>query len=273
MNIDNIHTLVRVSAVALAMVAAGCASQRHAATPGAAGDAGYRVTAVERTRLLVDSRLDRDIPKSALRFMQPFTQRVDSVNRPLVGHLARAMRGGQPESLLSNLLADIMVWAGTEFGERPVMGVYNVGGIRASLPAGDITFGNILEVAPFENKICFLTLRGDHLLELFGQIAACGGQGVSHGVELVITPGGQLLRARLNGKPVDTAASYRIATIDYVAEGNDKMVAFKKKTQYNAPAGKENDARYVIASYFRQMMARGVTVDAKMEGRITVKEQ
>lgn len=273
MNIIRIHSLARISAVLLTVAATGCASQRHAATPHAAETTGFRVTSVERTRLLVDSRLDRDIPESALRFMEPFTQRVDSVNRPLVGHLARAMRSGQPESLLSNLLADIMVWAGTEFGEQPVMGVYNVGGIRASLPAGDITFGNILEVAPFENKICFLTLRGDHLLELFGQIAAYGGQGVSHGVELVITPKGQLLRARLNGKAIDPAANYRIATIDYVAEGNDKMVAFKKKTQYNAPVSKENDARYIIANYFRQMMAKGVTVDAKMEGRITVKEQ
>ena len=99
------------------------------------------------------------------------------------------MATGRPESELSNLLADIMVWAGTNFGEQPQLGVYNMGGIRANLPAGKVTKGDILNVAPFENKICFLTLTGGDLLLLFREIAHRGGEGVSHGVELTITKG------------------------------------------------------------------------------------
>lgn len=78
----------------------------------------------------------------------------------------------KPESDLSNLLCDILVWEGQRRGENPDFAVYNMGGMRASFLKGDITYGDVLAVAPFENKICFLTLTGEKTLELFQQIAS-----------------------------------------------------------------------------------------------------
>ena len=65
------------------------------------------------------------------------------------------------------------------------------------------------------------------------------------------------------GKAVDPAASYRIATIDYLAEGNDRLEAFKLKTGLNAPRAKENDTRFIIAAYFRELASRGEAIDAQ----------
>ena len=231
----------------------------------------FSVSGVERTRILVDKRYDVDTASEAVRFLKPYQAKVDSMMSPVVGHTARYLDSERPESPLSNLLADIMVWAACDFNEKPVLGVYNMGGIRAALPAGKITYGDVVDVAPFENKICFLTLSGKHLLELFGNIAGVGGEGVSHGVQLVITKDGKLVSARLHGKEIDPEASYRIVTIDYLAQGNDKLEAFKKKTDYVAPVAQENDTRYLIADYFRDMEAKGVVVDAQVEGRIVVK--
>ena len=42
--------------------------------------------------------------------------------------------------------------------------------------------GDVLDVAPFENKISFLTLSGDKVKELFEQMARRGGEGVSASV-------------------------------------------------------------------------------------------
>jgi 2',3'-cyclic-nucleotide 2'-phosphodiesterase (5'-nucleotidase family) len=64
-----------------------------------------------------------------------------------------------------------------------------MGGVRADLPKGDVTYGDILDIAPFENKIAFGTMTGADVLELFGQIASTGGEGVSSSVRLVITKG------------------------------------------------------------------------------------
>ena len=144
--------------------------------------------------------------------------------------------------------------------------------MRAALAEGDVTIGDVLEVAPFDNKICFVNLTGTKVKELFSQIAMQRGEGVSHGVELEITKDGQLKSARLNGKEIDDAATYRIATIDYVAQGNDKMTAFKSSTDINQPEGEENNVRFVIMNYLREMAKQGITVTAKKEGRIIVKE-
>ncbi len=228
------------------------------------------VAGVERARLLVDSRYDVAPDSATEAFMRPYVRVVDSIMSPVVGRTEAELGVYRPESPLSNLLADILLWAAKDYGEEPVMAVYNMGGMRASLPKGDVTYGDVLQVAPFENKICFLTLTGDALMQLFDQMAAVGGEGVSRGVELVITRDGRLKGARLGGKEIDPAASYRIATIDYLAEGNDRLEAFKLKTALNAPRAKENDTRFIISAYFREKASRGQAVRAQVEGRIRV---
>ena len=105
-------------------------------------------------------------------------------------------------------------------------------------------------------------------MELFRQVAALGGEGVSHGVEMVIGSDGKLESLKLHGKPVDLAASYRLATLDYLAQGNDGMTAFKAGTDLVSPKEDKNNVRFLIMDYFREQMKAGRQVDAKVEGRI-----
>ena len=232
----------------------------------------YQMTGVERNRVLIDKRYDAHVDEGASQFMVPYKHVVDSMMSPVVGRVARYMAAKRPESPLSNLLADILVWAGKAYGEQPDFALYNMGGIRAALAEGDVTYGDVVEVAPFENKISFCTLTGENVMELFRQVASTGGEALSHGVELVITADGQLKSARLNGKEIDPQAQYRIATIDYVAQGNDKMLAFKKKTDANLPQEVSNNVRFVIMEFLREQMKQGIVVDREVEGRITVIE-
>lgn len=230
----------------------------------------YEVASVERTRILVDDRYDYYQDAGAVDFMAHYQQLVDSVMGPVVGRSVRYMTPHRPESELSNLLADIMVWAADVYHEHPDFGVYNMGGVRADLPQGDVTYGDVLDIAPFENKIAFVTLTGEEVLELFGQFASTGGEGVSHGVKLVITKDGKLVSASLKGEPIDPKREYRIATIDYLVGGNDKMLAFKKSKQVNSPQEYENNTRFIIMNYFREQTRQGKLVDAQIEGRVTV---
>lgn len=234
--------------------------------------APYRLAGMERTRILVDSRYDAEPDAAGAEFIRPYKAKVDSLMSPVVGRAAIDMDVSRPESPLSNLLADILMWASGGHGEQPAFAVYNMGGIRAAFSAGDVTCGDVLEVAPFDNKICFLTLTGAKVLDLFGQMAVVGGEGVSRGVELVITADGRLKQARLNGKAVDPKAEYRIATLDYVAQGNDKMPAFKSKTDVKMPLSEENNVRFMVMDYFRAAAARGEAVSAAVEGRIKVED-
>lgn len=249
--------MVLASAILL-MAASPCAAQK------------YRVAKVERTRILVDKRFDVNPDVEAAAFIAPYKHKVDSIMSPVVGTTAHYMAAHRPESELSDLLCDILVWAGKDFGEKPVFSVYNMGGIRAALAAGKVTIGDINDMAPFENKICFLTLTGAKVVELLQQIAMRGGEGVSHAVKMVMTKDGKLVSATINGKPIEPTASYRIATLDYLAEGNDQLVAFKSGTDVVAPKQHENNVRYIIMNYFREKAAEGKAVESRMEGRIIV---
>ncbi|MGI6223938.1 MAG: 5'-nucleotidase C-terminal domain-containing protein [Prevotella sp.] len=232
----------------------------------------YQVTGVSRVRLLIDSTYDANPDADAAQFMVPYKSKVDSIMSPVVGVAARNLDSYQPESPLSNLLSDIMVWSSSKYNEHPDLGVYNMGGIRASIAKGDITYGDVVDVAPFENKICFLTLNGKQLMQVFREMAADGGQGVSHGVQLVITDKGELVSAKLNGEPIDPNRDYRIATIDYIAQGNDRMPTFKKGRNLVSPQSVENNTRYIIRDYFLSQKQQGKMVDAKIEGRITIQK-
>ena len=93
---------------------------------------------------------------------------------------------------------------------------------------------------------------------------------MSHGVEMVITKDGKLVSAKINGEPVEPARSYRVATLDYVAQGNDQMEAFKTRTNMVSPQGAENNVRFLIVDYFKDQTAHGIVVAPKVEGRIVV---
>ena len=230
----------------------------------------YELASVKRTRILVESRYDAAPDAAASKFMEPYKHQVDSVMGPVVGEVDHDMTAHRPESDLSNLLADIMVWGAKDYHEKVDFGVYNMGGIRAALSKGKVTYGDVLDIAPFENKICFVTLTGAKVLELFSQMAHTGGEAVSHGVELVFTRDHKLKSARLNGKEIDPKASYRIATLDYLAQGNDKMEAFKSATNVVSPQESSNNTRFIIMNYFKEQTAQGKVVNAHKEGRIRV---
>lgn len=246
-----------ISLMASTMIFAACVSH-------------YQLTGVSRTRILIDSSYDSQSDVAAIAFLKPYKQKVDSVMEPVVGQVARSMAAVRPESELSNLLADIFMYMAKEYSETPDFAVYNMGGIRGTLTKGNVTYGDVLGVAPFENKICFLTMKGKDVLELFSQIAMRGGEGVSKGVELVITKDGKLQSALLYGRKIDPQANYRITTIDYLAQGNDGLSAFKNATNLNFPKDEKNNSRNVIRDFFLEKMKQGLVVDSKVEGRIVV---
>ncbi len=231
----------------------------------------YQVASIQGSRIVIDKTYDAMPDAQAAAFIKPYQHQVDSIMSPVVGTCARYMAAKRPESTLSNLLADILVWGAKKYNESPNLAVYNMGGIRAAFAEGKVNYGQVIDVAPFENKICFLSMTGENLLKLFDQVAARHGEGLSHGAELVISKDGKLISARLHGKEIDPKETYRIATLDYLAQGNDGLSAFKLATNLVSPKEERNNVRFIIIDYFREQMKQGKAVDAQVEGRIVEK--
>ena len=230
---------------------------------------GYSVVAVEGGRVPMSAVYDRNPDPQAVSLLRPYKEKVDSIMCPVIGHAQEKLTAYRPESPLSNLIADLLrESAGRRLGVKPEVGIMNMGGIRNIMNRGAITIGEVYEICPFQNALAIVTLRGDALLELFGQIAALHGEGLS-GAKLVISKEGKLLSARVDDQPIDPGKEYRVATIDYVAAGNDHMEAFKKAVRTVEP---ENSVlRDLLIEYVKDCEAHGRKVNAVVEGRIIVK--
>ena len=224
----------------------------------------YAQRRIVTERIEVTNRLDEHPDRSASNVVARYKNAVDSVVAPVLGESLVGMSSGRPESLLSNWAADVLVeFSGFRGNGRADLGLINVGGLRNNMPKGTVRRGDILLISPFDNRLAMVYLKGSDLMELFRNIAAVHGEGVSHEVRLVIDNDGKLLDAKVSGKTVDPEHTYRIATLDYLAEGNDRMYALKRAQKVD-----------VSDLFTRDCMMKSIqqhkTITSKIEGRIII---
>ena len=242
-----------------------------AALTATACRSSYQICEISGGRIAVTSAFDTAPCPEAVAILAPYKAKVDSVMTPIIGQSAQEMHARRPESLLSNLAADILKQAAESYTGRSVdLAITNMGGLRNSLPAGPIAFGNIYEIFPFQNSLCIMQMKGEVLLRLFTQIAALGGECVSHGVKLRVSSTGRLLQATLRDEPVDPERTYTVASIDYLAEGNDGLTAFTQATSKECPEGLT--IRQLVVDYVKSLAAKGEPVRSQLEGRIILEQ-
>ena len=226
-----------------------------------------KVKSTKWKRIEVTSALDAKPDSQALAIIAPYKISVDSVMSPALGMSRVAMNARRPESLLSNWAADVLVEGSTATGLPAAdMGLVNIGGLRNNMPKGIVRRGDILQISPFENSLVVLELKGKDVLKLMQNIAAVGSEGVSSSVRIVISKDKKLVRATINGKEISRKHTYTIATLDYLAEGNDKMYALKK-------AKKRHETGQKVRDVMMENIIKHRIIDSKMEGRITISEE
>ena len=102
--------------------------------------------------------------------------------------------------------------------------VLNAGGVRDSLPAGPLTYRDVLKVQPFGNTVATVDFTGRELMDYLNASAkmsvGSGAFGQFAGVDLVIA-GGAVTSARVKGAPLDMAKTYRLAVNNFQATGGD----------------------------------------------------
>ena len=128
---------------------------------------------------------------------------------------------GNPESPLGNLFTDAML----DLIDGDVA-IHNVtGGIRATLPAGQLTFGAVYEVFPFDNRIVVLTLTGRELRMILANQAQNHGRraGIS-GVRVFVECESDAMNVRIlrpDGSEILDSDDVRIISNDFLVLGGD----------------------------------------------------
>lgn len=177
----------------------------------------------------VTSRLDSRADSTFAAIITPYRHKVDSVRGIVIGNAPVDLLKRSPEQL--NFFSDFVMNEGQKLsGNIPVdLSIMNKGGLRSDLPAGTVTNGTIIDIAPFDNYIVVMEIEGDDLIDTFKILASQEGQGVSANVKALFDPSTHELNSvTISGKPIDPERTYRLATIDYLADGNDYMTPLKE---------------------------------------------
>ena len=137
------------------------------------------------------------------------------------------------ESPMNNLITDAMrerVSADFAFT--------NFGGIRSDLKVGAITKEDVFKVLPFGNQIATLMVDGVFLKKIIEKKVHGGSRGLAiSGAEITINKtlpdGGRVVKIEIDGKLLDPNKKYRIATTDYLMEGNSGLYMLKDVPREN----------------------------------------
>lgn len=191
----------------------------------------------------INSRLDDRADPSLVELIKPYKHPVDSIRAIRIG----TATGDFPQyPQLTNWMADFVKSEAQHAAGIPVdLAMVNRGGVRRPVMKGAITKGEIMESFPFDNCLVVLEMKGDRLSATFDSIAASKTPltGVSSNVKVTVdTASKRAVKVTLNGKPIDPAKTYRVATIDYLARGNDGFGPLRDgKTLYTSKRLLYND--------------------------------
>jgi 5'-nucleotidase len=180
---------------------------------------------------------------------QPVAERV-------VAHLRTGLSGTADEhgaSRLAEMIADAqLAWTKPAARGGAQIALMNVSGARGDLVPrsdGTLTFAQLFALQPFGNGLVVQTLTGSQLKELLEQqftdpadptmMVPSAGFGFTY--DLTRPAGQRVVAMTLNGKPVNPARRYRVATNSFLASGGDSFTMLTKGTD-RVDAGVDIDA-------------------------------
>ena len=157
------------------------------------------------------------------------------------------------ETNLGDLIADAVLWmAERTVDDTPDATIMNGGSIRASIKAGEITVGDVLNAIPFINYICTVQVTGAQLLEALEASTATtpdaiGGFPQVAGIEYTIdttkefvgdgeyphstftkpaAPGTRVTITKVGDRDFSATDTYVIASSDFMCAGGDTYYVF-----------------------------------------------
>jgi 5'-nucleotidase len=154
------------------------------------------------------------------------------------------------ESALGDLIADAQrASVGADIG------IMNLGGIRADLEPGPVTWGELFTVQPFANEVVRMELSGAEVLALLEQQWSDGNARILQISGMRVTwdparkPGQRVVEVRVGDAPLAKERTYSVAVNSFLAPGGDNFsVLAQGKNRSVGPLDLEALTRYVEAS-------------------------
>jgi 5'-nucleotidase/UDP-sugar diphosphatase len=183
------------------------------------------------------------------------------------------------ECTMGNLIADAILWKTAAEGTQIVF--QNGGGIRASIPAGEVSLGDVLEVLPFGNTVATFKLSGADVWSALengvsraenpenegtGRFAQVAGLRYSWNPDLPV--GSRVVSVEVMNpdgtySPIDPSAIYALAANNFTRGGGDDYTMFAEN------AIDVYDYGPVLADAVAEYISAQSPVAPAVEGRIS----
>lgn len=234
-------------------------------------------------KLIEVAPLNEDAEAKAL--LAPYKAKVDETKNLVVGKTTVELVGGNPaartaETNLGNAIADGMLAKAKTINANTVIALQNGGGVRISVPAGDITLGQVQTVMPFANALAIMELTGaeleaalEHAVSIapkangaFLQIA-----GMKYTYDSRKPAGERVVAVEVKGtdgnySALEAGKKYFVATNIFTAKGGDGFSMFEKAYK----EGRVSEPGFVDWEVFKEYLDAqpNDTISPSVEGRI-----
>lgn len=198
--------------------------------------------------------------------LDPYMQKVSAKRNEKTGirTATKLTRDYDHESQLGDLLTDAL----RDLTKADVAFV-NSGSIRTDLPEGDLIYGDVFEVQPFDNYVSVVQMTGAEIMDVL-RIFVAADRGVLQVSGIRYVKNGKELQSvtLVSGQPLDPNALYRVAMPDFLATGGDGLMPVMSRIPKERFSIDQNRT-------MRDMVIEDVKrwpqpVSVKLDGRVTV---
>ncbi|MEV6016279.1 bifunctional metallophosphatase/5'-nucleotidase [Streptomyces sp. NPDC051997] len=206
-------------------------------------------------------------------------------SRPL-GYIAGDINNTGTESQAGDLIADAQLAYAKSVDPEADLAVMNPGGIRAGLTYassggegdGVVTYGEAYTVQPFANTVNLVDLTGAQVITALQQQVGGANEaspkilqiskGLTYTLDLTKTGAARVVAGsvKLNGTPIDPAATYRVAMNSFLAGGGDGFAELGKGA--NVRVGEDDLA--ALGAYLTANSSAATPYPVPAADRITV---
>lgn len=168
------------------------------------------------------------------------------------------------QSLMGNTVVDAMrVDVNADFS------FLNLGGIRADIASGPVTYRSVFDVMPFDNMVVSFRCTGEFLKRVIEARIAGGRHGmIVSGGNVVYSkryPDGQRVTSlRIGGQPWDPNKIYTVATTDFLMQGNAGLTLLTSVPETDITYHQIN-LRDSIVRYFKNNSPIRTRIDDRWE--------
>ncbi|WP_294822710.1 5'-nucleotidase [uncultured Flavobacterium sp.] len=202
----------------------------------ACGTSGLQNTKIEGKKVPVTGDY-ADTPEIE-NFIKPYRDHINKNLDSILSYAPETLDKSKPidkwQTSIGNFMADVTLEAADKVlfareKRHADICLLNHGGIRSIIPRGNVTARTAFEVMPFENGLVVIALNGEQVREIADYLIKEKKPHPLAGMEIRLDKDATMVKEiTVKGKPLEMNKIYNVATSDYLSNGGDNMVFFKK---------------------------------------------